>query len=174
MTSVELREIRWGDDGAVDDLAIMREKILTATSDPTTVYAARDLAVMASPVPSNPDTLAQAMAIRNWVATVWRFVDDPKQNELLRTPREMLIEYSRNGYVTGDCDEAAILGAGLGVAIGMDASLVGVDFGDGRRGDDRFSHVYAYLTTAGVDVDLDVTRPAGPVPSPVRTLTMDV
>jgi hypothetical protein len=171
MDTVEIREIPWGDDGAVADLAIMREKILTATRDPTTVYAARDLAVMASPVRSNPDTLAQAMAIRAWLADVWRFVDDPKQNELLREPRRMLLEYSQKGYVTGDCDEAAILGAGLGVAIGMDAHLVAVDFG-GPEG--RYGHVYAYLTTAGVDVDLDVTKPAGPVPSPVRTLIMDV
>ncbi len=119
---------------------------------------------------------AMALAIRAWLDSVWHFVDDPLEREYLRKPVDMMRDYQELGYVIGDCDEAATLGAALAKSVGLCATFTVLAFptpDDG--GADAFSHVYAsILTNDGREVELDITRPHGPVPVPTRSATIDV
>jgi transglutaminase-like putative cysteine protease len=118
-------------------------------------------------------SLAQAHAIRTWLARVWRYVDDPQGHELLVSPEKLLRDYQRLGYIAGDCDEAAILGAALGRAVGFAARFTVLAFEGSDDG--QYEHVYASLLTSdGTEVTLDVTKPAGPVPAVSRSLSVDV
>lgn len=103
------------------------------------------------------DQHAHARAIREYLESVFRFVPDPRGVETLRTPLYQLREIHDNGAVGGDCDDAAILGAALGMAVGIAAAFRIVKF---RQGAD-YAHVYTILTPrAGGVIDLDVTKPA--------------
>jgi hypothetical protein len=152
----------------------MRAVIDEGVDDPAIIHAARRLAVGAGV----RREFAQALAIRGFLARVWRFVDDPMDRELLQDAPSLLAEYMATGTASGDCDEAAIFGATLGKAIGLDATLTVLAFpvpGEAPSPQDQFCHVYAtLLTPAGQAVDLDVTRPRGPVPLPSRVLSVDV
>lgn len=163
-TRVMRHTIGFGDSGTMNDLSHMAALIDGGLDSPRVIMAARHLALSGGV--RNPT--GQALAIRNFLSRVWRFVEDPARRELLRDPDNLLREYEAAGVITGDCDEAAILGAALGEAVGLEAHLVALAFGgDG----DVYEHVYAeLLTPAGGRVSLDVTRPAGPVPPITRTL----
>jgi len=162
--------IGWGDQGTEDTLALMSRLVSRGVDSPAVVSAARQLVTRAG---AGRDQLAQARAIRRFLASVWRFTDDPSDRELLRDPEAMLAEYQDLGVIMGDCDEAAILGAALGRAIGLEDTFTILSFPDPAGGPDLFGHVYAsLLTSRGAPVDLDVTRPAGPVPEPIRVQTV--
>lgn len=172
VTTASSRSIAGGDAGALETLAIMAELTNRATRNPFVVAAARSLAVRSS---SPRDDYGQAIAIREWLARRWRFVDDPTDTELLRDPENMLREYFDTGGVMGDCDEAAILGAALGKSIGLGACFTVLAFDPRDGGNGGFSHVFATLLTSdGRSVSLDVTKPAGSVPAPSRELSVEV
>jgi transglutaminase-like putative cysteine protease len=157
--------LRAGYAGTMDDLNQMARLIGRSIQSPAVVMLARQLVAR---FPRNPQ--AQAVAIRDFLRSVWRYVDDPRADELLRDGDHMIGELARTGVITGDCDEAAILGAALGESVGLEAELVALAFGDDRS---DYSHVYAQLLTPGGGcVSLDVTRPPGPVPPPSRTLVV--
>lgn len=139
---------------------------------PAVVMIARQLAVMAGV--RRP--YFQALAIQAWMKRVWRYVDDPNDRDLLIAPDVLLQQFDAVGFIAGDCDEAAIVGAALGRAIGLSAQFVVLGFAsDDPTQPDRFAHVFAVLLTDdGQHISLDVTRPAGPVPPPTRILTVDV
>jgi transglutaminase-like putative cysteine protease len=162
----------WGDVGTEHDLAHMASLIDASLDDERVIGFARAFAVTAGV----RNQRAQAYAIRDWLQRVWRFVEDPARRELLRDPAHMLLEYAHDSMIRGDCDEAAILGAALGNAVGIPAQLVALAFADpDMPGRDRFQHVYAVLLTPdGEAVSLDVTKPPGPVPVATRTMTIDV
>lgn len=164
--------IAGGDVGVQQSLDMMASYVDDALDSQAVVYFARSLAVQAGV--RRP--YVQALAIKNWLARVWRFVDDPLDRDLFVTPERALVEYSATGVVTGDCDEAATLGAALGRAIGLRAQFVVYGFpSSDPEQDGRFSHVFAVLLTDdNASVSLDVTRPVGPVPDPSRVLTLDV
>lgn len=173
MTLVQRFHIGYGDSGAEQTLAGMVALVNHAVSDPAFVRFARTLAVAGGV--RNP--VAQAFAIRGWLSRVWRFVDDPTDMELLRAPDDMLRDYSARAVIMGDCDEAAVMGAALGKAIGIPSQLIALAFvkSDGTAG--PFEHVYAALVMSdGSYVDLDVTRPPSMtvLPAIARTLTVDV
>jgi hypothetical protein len=144
----------------------MARLIDKGVDSPRLVMLARWLAVRAG----QRRPLAQAMAIRDWLARVWRFVDDPAGRELLRDVDHMLNEYECTGAIAGDCDEAATLGAALGAAVGLTPELVVLAWSDDDGGNGgTFSHVYARLLTPDSGrVSLDVTRPREPIPPPTR------
>jgi transglutaminase-like putative cysteine protease len=170
MTFVDTRSIDYGDAGVMQTLAAMAALINDGVNQPPVVEFARQLAVTAG----TRRYAQQAFAIREWLRSVWRFVDDPPDRELLRDSVVMLREYMNTGIITGDCDEVAILGATLGKAIGLQAELVALAFfnQDGTPG--RYEHVYAILTTAtGAQVDVDVTRP-GIIPAIARQAAIGV
>jgi transglutaminase-like putative cysteine protease len=172
-TNVARKFMAWGDTGTAEDLSYMAALIDRGLDVPMVVSAARRIAVDAGIL----RPAAQARAIRAWLARVWRFVDDPARRELLRDAEHMLREYDELGVIMGDCDEAAVLGATLGNAVGIQAQLTALAFPDSARpGRDRWEHVFAVLLTPDDGaVNLDVTpRPAGPTPQPTRTMTLDL
>lgn len=105
------------------------------------------------------DYVRMARAIRYWMQRAFRFIPDPRGVELVRTPEYMLERYLVKGIITGDCDDAATLGAALGMAVGIPAKFVAIGF----RTNGPLAHVFAVLLPrAGgvVPVELDVTKPA--------------
>jgi hypothetical protein len=102
--------------------------------------------------------LVMAQTIRAWLSGNFRFVPDPVGVELLRAPAVQLHTWEQRGLITGDCDDAAILGAALGKAVGIRAAFVAVGFSMSGP----LSHVYTVLTgppKRPISVDLDVTKP---------------
>lgn len=69
----------------------------------------------------------------------------------------MLQKIFKEGAANGDCDDVAILGAALGMAVGLPASFVLVGFDR----NEPFQHVYTELYT-GLQgwAEMDVTAPA--------------
>jgi transglutaminase-like putative cysteine protease len=105
------------------------------------------------------DDSAMAYAIRHWMESVFKFIRDPAGVELLRTPEYMLRQFQNYSWISGDCDDAAILAAALGKSVGIPASFIAVGFSG-----DSLSHVFTVLQPRhGHGVSMDVTRPAGAV-----------
>lgn len=170
MTLVHVGSIDYGDAGVMQTLRAMATLVNDGVNDPLVLQFARRMAVSSGARMYQ----RQAYTIRQWLATVWRFVDDPPDRELLVSPAESLREYMRYGTISGDCDEVATLGATLGKAMGLQADFVALAFfnPDGTPG--RYEHVYATVTTpSGATVDLDITRP-GLVPPVARDVTVAV
>lgn len=107
--------------------------------------------------------VAQALAIRHWVAAHTRFIKDPVDTQLLTVPVYMLDRIQQQGFCQGDCADVAELAAALCMAIGFPCWFVAVAFGST---DANYSHVFA-VADAQVPggrvakVELDTTRPQG-------------
>lgn len=158
--------IRWipgGDAGVWLTLAAMRGLVRAGVADALTIETAQRIVSACPP----RDVRCEAATLRAWLAQHFRFVRDPETQETLRSPRRDLDQLARDGVVSGDCDDAAVLGATLGAAIGFRPYAVVTGF---KYPGADFRHVF---TTLPVDprltewVDLDVTRPDGFVPPPV-------
>lgn len=114
-----------------------------------------------------------APRIRGWLESHWREVPDPYGVELLRTPLEELTQYHTTTRMSGDCDDVATLAAALGLALGLSARYVAVSFGPSHVPE----HVYAELENAAPPppwVDMDILRPAGPLPESTSQIIVDV
>lgn len=165
-----MSSVQWipgGDIGTWLTLRKMRQLVRSGVRDTLTVETAHSI-VKSCP---SRDVRCEAQAIRAFLARSFRFVRDPARQETLRSPRHLLEQLGRDGVVSGDCDDAAILGAGLAAAIGFIPSAVVTGF---RHPGASFQHVYAVLPLepyAPGYVDLDVTRPDGPVPQVTRALS---
>lgn len=161
MTTVFRGSIPYGYSGSMATLARMRSIVRQSLSAPAVIEAAHRIIAF---LPPRQQT-RQAYAIREVLGNVFQFVADPKGVELLRTPVYQLGTIKEHGVSTGDCDDAAILGAALGMAVGISARFRVIAF---RRGGD-FAHVYAILTpNDGPAIDLDVTKPTTGAAAPVR------
>lgn len=171
LTKVRRDTISWGDDGVMQTLKRMSQLIERSSEAPAVVDLARRIVGMTrSPAPA-----VQARAIRAWLKSVWRFADDPVNRELLVTPERMLETYAQLGFIPGDCDEAATLGASLAAAVGLYPTLTVLAWPDPETGGDRLSHVYAsILTDDQTSLELDITRPSGPMPPTTREITVSV
>lgn len=174
MTLVTRTSILSGDAGAASTLDRMRGLVNASLSVPLVVETATGIV---SSIPSR-DYFGMAQAVRAWLARNFKFVPDPVGLELLRDPEYQLREWMTRGQIIGDCDDAAILGAALGKAVGINAKFVAVGF----RDPGPLVHVYAVLTgpvgraigSAGAGVDLDVTRPLGARAKIVRAIQRQV
>ncbi len=103
--------------------------------------------------------------LRAWIVSRFKFVRDPSGVELLKSPAYMLGEWDRTGRITGDCDDAAILGASLALASGYRVRWVLLGFEPGAP----FKHVFAEAQKGGGPwVDFDVTKPSQ-FPAGLRT-----
>lgn len=163
-----LSQIATGDMGTMQTVNKMRQLVNMSLVDSIVVQTARGLAAQSMP----RDRDAQAYSIQTFLKEHFQFVNDPRGVELLVPPRGMLQAIARRGVVSGDCDEAAILGAALGKAIGLRANFVVLGF-MGPMG--PFSHVYTVLRGSSGWVSLDVTRPErGPFPPASRHTTVEV
>lgn len=142
-----------------DAVAELRVKIIAAARDPRVVNFARGLVAFA---PSGDD-LAVARTIRSWLASHWRFAQDPVDLDYNRPVVHSLDQYESQGLIVGDCDDAAMVAGALVRSLGFPVDLVVLSFAPDPR---TWQHVYAeVLTAGGTPVDFDVTKPrSGPVP----------
>lgn len=171
MPTSQTTTIPFGDDGALRTVEFIRQLIHDSTANPTVVAFARQLAYQ--PTPRSVPQVGAARAISVWLRGNWHYVEDPINRELLQSPDYMLEQYANDGYVSGDCDEAAILGASLGAAIGIPSVLTLVGFDDGTGG--LYSHVFASLLPGGGPrITLDVTRPLVGTPVPRVVQAIDI
>lgn len=119
--------------------------------------------VVAGAARSNPVSVCEA--IRAWCAGAVRFVHDPVGLELVHSPEALIRLYAKQGFIAGDCDDAAVLAAGLGRAVGCAARFVAVSFLDSPL---VYRHVWAEIAppTGPVEwIECDVTRQFQEFPS---------
>lgn len=166
-SSVPVRHqwIPGGDLGVSATLLAMRSLARGARRDARVVTAARN-ATAASVSPT-----VQAQLLRSWLLAHTQFQADPATVELVRTPLEQLTRIARTGVMRGDCDDVAVLGAALALALGLRARFVVLGFGAANA---PYQHVYAEAVTPdGGVVDFDVTRTAA-TQAPSRVARMEV
>jgi transglutaminase-like putative cysteine protease len=170
MALVTRRMIFGGDFGAMQTLQHMRRLANEALADPLVIETARGI-IEAAGV-AGRDQMGKYLALRQWLAEHLSFMPDPVGLELLSTPHYLLQQIQQRQFVSGDCDDAAILGAALGKAVGLPAKYRALSFVNQSR---PFQHVYTLLLVQGRWANLDVTRsPAGTPPAPARTLDLGV
>lgn len=118
------------------------------------------------------DRLAQITTLNDWLSHRFRFIADPVGVELLRDPEGAVRRINARGFTQGDCDEAAMLAASLGMANGIPARFRALSFGPAAP----YSHVIADLLGPGGEwYPLDVTKPYGmSMPRVFRSLTVSV
>lgn len=165
MTRVLRLPLGSGDHGTMQTLAVMADLIRSGPRSPIVMQAARALAV-------GVGQRAWAISILYFVRRAFKYVDDPVTDEHVSDAEYMLREYDRTAQVRGDCDDAAVLAGSLAHAIGIPVYLTVLAFENGAP----YSHVYATLCPDnGSSIDVDVTRPIGPVRAPVaRSMTVEV
>lgn len=148
----------------------MRQRVRSCLSQSVASVQIANRVIAAVP---QHDTVAQITAIRNWLDSVFRYVNDPVGVELLRDPAQQLTEIARQGYTQGDCDEAAMLFAALGEANGISARFRALAF---YRDDAPYTHVVADLLGPDGWYPGDITKPATMEhpPTPTRTLLVTV
>jgi len=157
-----------GDEGARQTLRLMRKIVRQALKDPTVLERAVQVITQATP----HDQLGELRAIRSFLTKNVRYVNDPESFELLRQPDYQLDRIAAGGMAEGDCDDVAILGATLALAIGRPARFVAVGFGGE---DEPFSHVWAETLVDGFWRELDTTRPIGATAlRPTRRMELEV
>lgn len=153
-TSVHRQQIGWGDSGSLATLHKMRSVANDAIQMPIVVETAHTI-IRGQRA---RDFQNMALAVRYFLAQNFRFVPDPIGVELVRTPEYMIRQYHTFGYISGDCDDVAVLGAALGKAVGVPAKFVAIGF----RTFGSLVHVFTLLLPSGSPiVSLDVTKPAG-------------
>lgn len=112
--------------------------------------------------------VCQAIALRAWMDRNFRFIPDPVGVELVHRPERLLDELDVQGYIVGDCDDAAVLGAALGKAVGFPARFVVLGFFTPRA---PFAHVYTELLGDTGWFELDVTKSENrPLPTRVKVV----
>lgn len=168
--SVRERFIPFGDAGSFATVARMRNMIDNAIRSPLVVETAHDIAQR---FPARAHVRI-ALGIRDWLKENFLFVRDPVGVELIRTPEYQLRQFQVRKRITGDCDDVAVLGCALGKAVGIPCKLVTIGF-DGGGSPGILSHVFGVLVAPngskkGINVSLDVTKPAGATASVRRRL----
>jgi transglutaminase-like putative cysteine protease len=160
-----------GDLGSLQTLYRMRQLVNTSLTDPLVIETARSIVETAGVL--GRDQQGKYLALRQWLAEHVVFLPDPLGVELLATPHYLLTKIARAQFVSGDCDDAAILGAALGKAVGLAARFRVLSFVNQSR---PFQHVYTLLLVNGQWANLDVTRsPAIAIPPrPARVLELGV
>jgi hypothetical protein len=148
--------IPYGDAGTMTVLANMRSLARAGSLDPLVRATAAHL-VMGT----GKDGSLHARLIRDFLAGYTLFLRDPTHAEALHAPRLMLDTIKARGIFQGDCDDIAILGAALGLAIGLRARYVAVGF---KSPNAPFRHVWAELSDPRAPswIELDTTRPNQP------------
>lgn len=116
------------------------------------------------------DVYGQIQAITHWLDAHFRYLSDPVGVELLRDPNGCLVEIQQKGFTQGDCDEAAMLAATLGMANGIPARFRALGFYTRNA---PYSHVIGdLLGPGGRWIPIDITKPAEMDVPPVATRTL--
>lgn len=150
---IERRTISHGDFGAFETAQAMASLINKGSVSP--LVRRQALQIVASVDGRNQRE--QASRLRTWLHAHFRFVRDPAGAELLHAPDLLLQDLARQGYVQGDCDDAAILGAALAKSIGFRTRLVIVGFHEATA---PLSHVWTEIGDVAGKwwYELDITR----------------
>lgn len=165
---MSVQTIPFGDAGSTATLRHMRALINDALRNPTTVDTAQYIIRHTPP----RAYAAMAQAIRDWLSVSFKFMPDPYGVELTRTPENMLNAYNVQGWIGGDCDDAAILGCALAKSVGIPCKLVAIGF---QSPTGSLSHVFGVLLPpASAPLDVDVTKPAGHVAQVRRRVELAV
>jgi hypothetical protein len=167
----------WRIDAEPDPVRTLNEMVrlsVAATHDPIIVQYANEIVENVR----GRDYAGQIATIHQFLDRYFRFINNPIGVQRIRTPRDMLIDIERKGFVLGACDDAAILAATLGLCNALNAQFRAVGFGSSSSKDDAapLTHVIADLWDGEKWCPLDVTRPTDidRLPYIVRTLTVQV
>lgn len=170
MTQLLQRFVFGGDLGALQTLRRMKQIANASLADPLVIETARNIVENAGVL--GRDQGGKYLALRQWLEEHLQFLPDPVGVELLSTPHYMLRRIQQSQFVSGDCDDAAVLGAALGKAVGLPAKYRALSFVNQRR---PFQHVYTLLLVNGKWANLDTTRsPRTAPPDPARVLELGV
>lgn len=165
-----------GDAQAKITLKRMQQKVRQAVLDREFVWWVREQVQKYRPDSvTDRDWVGVAYGIRDFLSAHIKFCKDPVGVENLTPPIEHMRIFKMNGDrpVLGDCDDAASLGAAMGMAVGIPAEFVIRAF---WKPDNPYQHVLTYLRPrAGIAIDLDTTRDAQKLPPrPTREFRMGV
>lgn len=130
-----------------------------------TVQTANDIVANVAP----RDTNGQIRTIAHWLDAHFRYLSDPIGVELLRDPNGAIAEIKQRGYTQGDCDEAAMLAAALGMANGIPARFRALAFYTPNA---PYSHVVCDLLSGRRWIPIDITKPANMDVPPTATRTL--
>jgi len=113
-----------GEPGTAQTIALMRQLIDSALSDPSFIRFATDLVRSVQAF----DDIGEAEALYNWVHRHIRFTEDPVTKEKLYPPQELL------KIRAGDCDDISMLLGAFLLAVGYrDSSPVSICLDSTRR-----------------------------------------
>jgi len=102
------------------------------------------------------DDAAITRGIMAWLRAHTRYVNDPINQQLLKSPVLMLELIKRDGIAGGDCVDIAMLAACLALAVGIPACLVAEAYDEVHA---ELVHVYTIVQTApGTWWNLDTQR----------------
>lgn len=168
MTTTQLSGWSFGtNESALSTMQHMAKRVRGCLNSREVIATANEVVAPVRP----RDRSAQIHAISDWLLRRFRFVSDPIGIELLRDPAAALDSARRRGFTQGDCDEAAMLAASLGMANGIPARFRALAFSQNAP----YTHVIADLHDGHRWTPVDITKPQGMIaPDPVRTLTVGV
>lgn len=146
----------WGVNATYDTMHRMRGEVRATYGLPIVRMTAVDIARRAGGGPEQ-----HAVGIFSWLRRKIRFLRDPHELEALHAPPLVLATIAERGSALVDCDDVAMLGAALGMAIGFPARFVAI----GKGGE--FEHVFAELMAPGGAgwFDLDIQRRGAALPA---------
>lgn len=145
----------------------VRRCAIAAQFDPRAVDLARRV-VTTTPA-RDPDSYARA--IRACLGRHFLYADDPRDTEAIASVGDMADAILTEGATRGDCEEAAALGAGLGLCVGLTPRLV---LEAHWSPVEPFEHIYTELAGQSGWWDLNVTAPPGKLPPVGRQLIVDI
>lgn len=140
----------------MDTLAYMRALVRREYRDPLVVQTAHSI------VPPGSSAETAAALIRQWLELHTSFQRDPADLELIYAPTNQLTTIRTGGTSSGDCDDVAVLGAALALAVGLRARFIVV-------GRSNFEHVFTVVGDGRQYFELDITRPNQTVPRELQT-----
>ena len=100
------------------------------------------------------------VAIYNWVREHVRYVSDPVDIELFVSPVRLIKDYFKGDFISGDCDDHAILVTALYRSIGILSHVVLVESGENGL-DHAFSTVWSDKLNCWLDIDTTTDHPLG-------------
>jgi hypothetical protein len=160
------RSVGYGDSAKLRTAIIMADVAKAEQFHPLVLRCAESLAMS---VPER-DGDAICCAIRRFLAANFFFLEDTRDADKVRLPSEQLALYYGGEGMRGDCDCCATLGLALALAVGRDGRLCLVGFAR----DEEFTHIFAEIAGDSGWVDLDTTKPHGPVAPFERGVVMEV
>lgn len=93
-----------------------------------------------------------------------------ENEEVVRTPEFMVLQWERDGFVEGDCDDIATLYAAYLKALGFRCRFVAIRY----DGTPDFKHVFVEVLNMGQWVAVDPTVEAGTPYRETERMVMDV